>query len=68
MPTGYWGAATTPDLDYRALEGRVARLEEGFERQQRQAAERRMWLRYYGYSALMAVLLAVIVYLAASLE
>ncbi|HEX2046578.1 MAG TPA: hypothetical protein VHF27_02365 [Acidimicrobiales bacterium] len=68
MTTGYRGGATTPDADYRALERRVAHLEERFERQQREAAERRMRLWYRADSALIAVLLAILVYLAAPLE
>ena len=68
MTTGYRGGATTPELDYQALERRVTDLEQKLERRERQAAERRIWLWYYGHSAMIAVLLAVIVYLAASLE
>ena len=64
MTTGYRGGGTTPDLDLRALEQRLARLEERFERQDREAANRRMWRQYYAISAVTAVWLAVIVYLA----
>jgi hypothetical protein len=64
MTTGYRGAATTPDLDYHALERRVAHLERELDRRERKAGERRMWLWYYGYSPLIGVLLALIVYLA----
>ncbi len=44
------------------LEQRVARLEKELEERQRRAAERRMWLQYYGCSGLMGVVLALIVY------
>ena len=50
------------------LEQRVARLERELEKRERRNADRRMWLGYYGYSAMIAVMLAMIVYLAASLE
>jgi hypothetical protein len=65
MSTGYLGTATNPDLG--ALASRVARLERELERRDRDAADRRMWLGYCRYSALMAVGISVIVYLAASL-
>jgi hypothetical protein len=68
MSTGYPGTTTTSDLAFRALERRVARLEEVLERRERQEADRRMWRWYYAYCALIPVMLAVIVYLAASLD
>ncbi len=51
-----------------ALERRVAHLERELENRHREAAHRRMWLSYYGFSAFMAIGIAVIVYLAASLD
>jgi hypothetical protein len=68
MSTGYPGIATTPDPRVADLERRVARLENDAERHEHAAEMRRMWLWYYGYSAMIAVMIAVIVYLAASLE
>jgi hypothetical protein len=68
MSTGYLGSTTTPDPRLYDLERRVARLENQLERQEHAAEMRRMWLWYYGSSAMVAVMIAVIVYLAASLE
>jgi hypothetical protein len=68
MRTGYPGGATTPDFAYSALERRIARIEKKLEDQERTAQDRRMWRWYYGYSAMIAVMLAVIVYLAGSLH
>ena len=68
MSTGYLGPATTPYLASMTLEQRVARLERELEKRDRRDADRRMWRSYYGFSAYMAVMLAVIVYLAASLD
>lgn len=68
MSTGYLGPATTPDLSATTLEQRVARLERDLERRDRRDADRRMWLWYYAHSAMLAVMIAVIVYLAASLD
>jgi len=68
MTTGYRDGTTTPDVRIAALEQRVAQLERQQERRDRQTADRRMWLSYYGFSAFMAIGIAVIVYLAASLD
>ena len=68
MSTGYLGTATTPDPRVSDLERRVAWLENELERQKHAAEMRRMWLWYYASSAMVAVMIAVIVYLAASLE
>jgi len=66
------GAATStpaePELASMTLEQRVARLERELERRNKEVADRRMWLSYYGYSAFMAIGIAVIVYLAGSLK
>lgn len=68
MYTGYRGGTTTPELHSMTLEQRVARLERALANREREAADRRMWLSYYAFSAFVAVGIAVIVYLAASLE
>ena len=68
MTTGYRDGTTTPDVRIAALEQRVSQLERQQERRDRQAAERRMWLSYYGFWAFLAVAIAMIVYLVASLE
>lgn len=75
MSTGYPGGTTTSDPQVVALERRVARLEGDVAHlksqlagRDRRTADRRMWLGYYAYSAFMAVAIAVIVYLAASLD
>jgi hypothetical protein len=68
METGYLRAATTPDAQLAALERRVARLETALEKRDREAADRRMWRWYYAYSAYISIMIAVIVYLAASLK
>ena len=68
MRTGYLGPGTTPDLHTLTLEQRVARLERELEKRDRRDADRRMWLGHYAYSGMIAVMIAVIVYLAASLD
>ena len=68
MSTGYRGGTTTPDLDFLALEQRVARLEAQLAERNHQQAVRRMWRAYYAYSAYMAIAIAIIVYLAGSLD
>jgi hypothetical protein len=68
MYTGYLGGATSPDLQSLTLEQRVARLERVLDERERKTAERRMWLWYYAHSALLAIGIAVIVYLAGSLD
>lgn len=68
MITGYPSTATTPDLRVCELERRVAKLEGEFDRRHHKAEMDRMWRWYYGYSALMAVGISVIVYLAGSLD
>ena len=68
MSTGYLGAATTPDPRVTDLERRVANLESECERRQYKAELVRMWRWYYGYSAVMAAGIAVVVYLAGSLD
>ncbi len=68
MSTGYLGSTTTPDPRLYVLEQRVARLENEFERRDHAAEMERMWRWYYASSAMVPVMIAVIVYLAASLE
>ena len=50
------------------LEQRVTRLERELAKRNERDADRRMWLAYYGYSAMLAVMISIIVYLAASLD
>ena len=68
MSTGYLGSATTPDSRLYDLEQRVARLESELERRGHRAEMERMWRWYYASSAMIAVMIAIVVYLAASLE
>ena len=68
MSTGYRGTATTPDPWVYDLQRRVARLETELERRDHRAEMQRMWRWYYAYSAMIAVGIAVIVYLAGSLD
>ncbi len=62
MTTGYRGGTTTPELRSMTLEQRVARLERELETRERKAAERRILLRFVGYSELIGVVLVLLVY------
>ena len=62
MTTGYRGGGTTPELRSMTLEQRVARLEAELEERQRKAAERRAMLQFVGYSELVGVVVALLVY------
>ena len=68
MYTGYRDPATTTDTRVSDLERRLAELERELTRRDHETEMRRMWLSYYAYSALLAVGIAVIVYLAGSLH
>ena len=68
MNTGYLDGTTSQTVDLPALGRRVARLEAQLAEQSHQAAVRRMWLGCYAYWAYMAIAIAVIVYLAGSLD
>ena len=50
------------------LERRIVRLENELDRRDHKAEVQRMWRWYYASSAMIAVGIAVIVYLAGSLE
>jgi hypothetical protein len=68
MHTGYLGGTTLPDPRDLTLEQRVDRLERIFAARAQREANRRMWLMWYGCSALMGLIIFVIVYLAGSLD
>ncbi len=67
MTTGYRGGVTTPELSSMTLEQRVARLEKEMDERHRKAAERRMWLQFYGYNALIVFVITLVVYVVATL-